>query len=178
MVYRGYGFLYSVISYSRSCACLIEIAAAGAKSFVRRASMLHGNLCQLPSADRASIEVENLAQRSTDRTVVRVGRHDVTHVLPPFLADFGRRDGCPLLLALDLGIAEELSRLGVDEDRVVRHAVVFEDLLQLRSDRTVPLLVFLFGAGMNRHDEGFAAFHDFFSLVLNRWWPGKSFFAG
>jgi hypothetical protein len=38
--------------------------------------------------------------------------------------------------------------------------VVFEHLLQLGPDRVVAFLVFLFGVGVDRHDEGFADFHD------------------
>jgi hypothetical protein len=65
-----------------------------------------------------------------------------------------------LLLAFDFGVAEELARFGMQEDRAVRDAVVFEHFLQLRLDRTVAFFVFLFGAGVDRHDEGFANFHE------------------
>jgi len=40
-------------------------------------------------------------------------------------------------------------------------AVVFENFLQLRPDWIVAFFVFLFGTGVDRHDEGLADFHDF-----------------
>ena len=86
--------------------------------------------------------------------------HDIAHVLPPSLTDFRRGDGRPLFLAFDFGVAEELARLGMQEDRVVRNAVVFEDLLEFRPDRIVALFVFLLGAGVDRHEERFADFHQ------------------
>ena len=104
--------------------------------------------------------MEHFAQRSADRTVVGIRRHNSDILLPPFLTDLGRGDGRPLLFALDFGVAEELARLGVQEDRVVRDAVALEDLLQFRPDRIVLLFVFSLGAGVDRHDEGLADFHD------------------
>ena len=65
-----------------------------------------------------------------------------------------------MLFTFDLRVAEELARLGMQEDRVVRDAVVLEDLLQFRPDRIVLLFVFFLGAGVDRHDEGFAGFHN------------------
>ena len=38
----------------------------------------------------------------------------------------------------------------MQENRVIRDAVVFEDFIQLRPDRTVALLVFLFDPSINR----------------------------
>ena len=105
------------------------------------------------------LKMENLAQRRTDQAVVRVGRHQVTHVLPPLLTDLRRGDGRPPFLAFDFGRAEEL-RFEVQEDRIVRDTVIFEHLLQFRPNRIVALLLFLFGAGVDRPDEGFADFHD------------------
>ena len=104
--------------------------------------------------------MENLAQWRADRTVVGIRRHNSDILLPPFLTDLGRGDGRPLLFALDFGVAEELARLGVQEDRIVRDTVIFEHLLQFRPNRIVALLLFLFGAGVDRPDEGFADFHD------------------
>ena len=105
-------------------------------------------------------KMENLAQWRADRTVVGIRRHNFDVLLPPLLTDFRRSDGRPLLFAFDLRVAEELSRFGLQEDRVVRHTVVFEDLLQLRPDRIVAVFVFLLDAGVDRHNEGFADFHD------------------
>ena len=107
-----------------------------------------------------SRQVEHLAQRSAHRTCVRVSRHHVRHLLPPCLADVCRGDGRPLFFALDFGVAEELARFLVQEDRVVRDAVVFEHLLQLWPDRIVALFVFLFGAGIDRHYKSFADFYS------------------
>ena len=87
--------------------------------------------------------------------------HDIAHVLPPSLTDFRRGDGRPLFLAFDFGVAEKLACFGVQVDRVVRDAVVFEHFLQFRPDRTVALFVFVFGAGVDRHNESFADFHKF-----------------
>ena len=92
--------------------------------------------------------------------MVGIRRHDVDVLLPPLLTDLGRGDGRPLLFTLDFGVAEELARLGMQEDRVVRDAVALEDLLQFRPDRIVLLFVFSLGAGVDRHDEGLADFHD------------------
>ena len=74
-------------------------------------------------------KMENLAQWRADRTVVGIRRHNFDVLLPPFLTDLGRGNGRPLLFAFDFGVAEELSRFRVQENRVVRDAVVFEDLL-------------------------------------------------
>lgn len=84
----------------------------------------------------------------------------VVKVLPHHLKALGRGDGGPLFFTFDLRIAKELPRLGVQEDRVTRDAVVLEDLLQFRPDRIVAPFVFLFGAGVDRHNEGFADFHE------------------
>jgi hypothetical protein len=68
----------------------------------------------------------------------------------------------------DFGVAEELAHFRVQEDGVVRDAVVFEHLFQLRPDRVVAFFVFMFGAGVDRHDESFADFHGALILEDNR----------
>ena len=66
--------------------------------------------------------MEHLAQRSADRAVVRVGRHDLDILLPPLLADLGYSDGRPLFFVFDLRVAEELMRFRIQEDREARDA--------------------------------------------------------
>jgi hypothetical protein len=47
-------------------------------------------------------------------------------------------------------------------------SVVFEDFFQLGPDRLVAFFVFLFGAGIDRHDEGFADFRGALLLEEDR----------
>src|SRR5439155_2072706 len=91
-------------------------------------------------ADRL-VDVEDLVQRGGDRGVVGVGGHQLAHVLPPVLADVGARDGGPLGFVFDLDVGEKLAALGVQEDRVVVHAVRFERLFQFRPDGAMTMLI-------------------------------------
>src|SRR5687768_4733838 len=74
----------------------------------------------------AALDVEDLAQVACDGTVVGIRRHQLAHVAPPAPADLGGGDGTPALLAVDLGVAEQLARLRIEVDGVVAHAVRVE----------------------------------------------------
>jgi hypothetical protein len=47
----------------------------------------------------------------------------------------------PLFLVSDFGVAKELARFRMQEDRVARNPVVLEDLLQFQPDRTMVFFV-------------------------------------
>ena len=103
-----------------------------------------------------SADVKDFAEVARHRTVVRIGRHHVTHVPPPPSADVSGGDGIPLALALDFNVAEEIVGLGVEEDRVAAHSVVQQDRFELGPDRTVPPLVLRLGSRLDRHSKSFA----------------------
>ena len=56
--------------------------------------------------------------------MVGVGRHDISHMLPPLLAYGGLGDGLPLRFVLDLDIGKELVGPGMKEDGVVMCSVL------------------------------------------------------
>jgi len=92
--------------------------------------------------------------------MVRIGGHDVPHVLPPFLAFGGLGNGLPAGLVLDLRVGEELAGLGMEKNGGVVDPVFFQDDLQFRPNGAVPLFALFFLTGVHRHHEGFADFHD------------------
>src|SRR5262245_39359128 len=101
-------------------------------------------------------DVEYLAQLSRDGAVVRVGRHDLAHVLPPATTDLRLRDGGPARLVLDLDVAEQIARVRVEKNRVLVHAVGDQRQFELVPNRLMPPLVFRFRPGIDGHSKGFA----------------------
>src|ERR1700704_2778435 len=116
--------------FSPTSACTSP--ARTSKSIPRRARTAPNDLVTPRSSRsrstlfRPTFDVEDRAQLARHRAAVRVRGHDRAHVLPPAAADFGARDGLPALLALDLDVAEQVARVGVEEDRVAPHAVADE----------------------------------------------------
>ena len=80
-------------------------------------------------------EVEHFGEFDGDGTIVRINRHEVAHVSPPFLANFGFGDCLPLGFVFKLDVGEELASLGVEEDGVGFYSVVEERFFQVRPDR-------------------------------------------
>src|SRR5712691_7302827 len=106
-----------------------------------------------PGRSGPSLQVEDLAQVARDRAAVGVRGHQVLHRPPPALAHLGGRDGLPSLLALDLGVGEQVARLRVEVDGVAADAVREEHVFQLAPDRGMPPRVLLAAPGMDRHPE-------------------------
>ena len=97
--------------------------------------------------------------------MVRVGGHDVAHMLPPLLAFGGSGDGLPPSLILDLNVTKELMGFGVKKNRVVVCSVLLEERFQIRPDRIVAMFVLLFFSSVNGHYESLADnFHGFVSM--------------
>src|SRR5881394_3423673 len=83
-------------------------------------------------------------------------RHYFLHVLPPALAGFGLGNGIPKLLVLNLRVAEQFTRLLVEEDGVAAHTVREQRVLQLLPDGLMATRVLRVLAGMDGHLEGLA----------------------
>ena len=97
--------------------------------------------------------------------MVRVGGHNIAHVLPPLLAFGGSGDGMPTSLILDLNVTKELAGFGVKKNRVVVYPVLLEDGFQIRPDRIVAFFVLLFFSSVNGHYKGFTDhIHKFVSM--------------
>src|SRR5436190_15348215 len=64
-----------------------------------------------------TLEVKHLEELARHRAVVAIGRHDLAHEAPPAAAHVGTCNRRPALLALDLGIAEEIVRVGIEINR-------------------------------------------------------------
>jgi len=100
--------------------------------------------------------MEDFAQITGKALSIRLGRHDVLHMVPPLAADFGVADGFPARFAFDLGIAEKHARLGIEVDRIIMDAVLLQHGQNLRPDRAMPLFVFGVKTRIDEHDQGFA----------------------
>ena len=99
--------------------------------------------------------------------MVGVGRHDISHMLPPLLAYGGLGDGLPLRFVLDLDIGKELVGPGMKEDGVVMCSVLLEDRFQLWPYWAMAMLILLYLSGVHRHHECFADhFHEFLSMSI------------
>ena len=100
--------------------------------------------------------MEYFSKCAGDGTIVRVRRHYLAHVPPPFLADRRFCNLVPSLFVLYLCVAKKVTRIGLKKDRVVVNAVGFERFLKLRPDRRVPSLVFLMLLRVQMHDKSFS----------------------
>lgn len=101
-------------------------------------------------------QMENLLQILGNRAAVRIGRHDVPHVLPPPPTRVGGRDRVPPLDAFDFDVAEQETALAIQVDRVVMRPVRRENGLKVRSDLVVPLPVFIVRGRIDRHQKSLA----------------------
>ena len=100
--------------------------------------------------------MKNFIEVDRRGTVVIIGQHQIPHMRPPSLADLGLRDLPPQLFRFDLGVREEPAGFTVEKDRIGAHAVLSQNVLQLRPDRVVSAFIFFLMAGFQSHQERFA----------------------
>jgi hypothetical protein len=100
--------------------------------------------------------MEDFAKWNRRGAIVGIGWHQITHVVPPTLADIGSCNRLPAFLAFDFSAGEQFAGFRVEENGVTLYAVSDECFLQIFPDRVVATLVLGVGTGMDRHLEGFA----------------------
>src|SRR4051812_6519680 len=103
---------------------------------------------------RYSLEVEHALHVDLHRYIVGVGRHEVGHMGPPALHDFGVGQLIHRVVVGTGKDAEEVVALGVKPDRIVRHARILQRLRQLGEDLVVALAIFLGLAREEVHAKG------------------------
>jgi len=94
-------------------------------------------------APNGSVEMKYLLKNSGDRAVIGIRDQNIAHVPAPFLTYRRLSDGLPAFLVLYLDVTEQTIRRGVEEDGVTVHAVLAENLLQLRPYGIMPPFVLL-----------------------------------
>ena len=86
--------------------------------------------------------------------IIRVRRHDIGHMRPPFLHDGMLRQARHRVILRPRQHAEQRVGLAVEMDRIVAGARLVQQIDQLRPDLVMPLAVFGFHAGIELHLAG------------------------
>ena len=63
--------------------------------------------------------MEHVLQVDAHRAVVRIGLHDVSHIIPPFPVDGSVRSFGPKLFILNLDVAKQGQRLLIQKNGIV-----------------------------------------------------------
>lgn len=94
------------------------------------------------SAVFGSVQVEDFPEFSTDRRLIRLGLHDVRHVIPPFFHDLFFRQGIRGIRIGQLLHRKQRQRLLIQKDGIVRNPRRLQFPAKFGLDRVVPLLIF------------------------------------
>ena len=97
--------------------------------------------------------VKQFGERNRNGRVIRIGLHDIGHIIPPFLHDRGRSQILRGLLAFDFLHGKQNIRLLVPEDRIVVYVGIFQHLDQFGPDFGVAFLVLGLATGFQFHFE-------------------------
>lgn len=101
-----------------------------------------------------SAQIKHLSQRCRHGRIVVAGGHNILHIGPPVLHHGVPGQGIERGGVCRLQHREQLVRIVIEENGVVRNAAVFEQKGQFGPDIVVPAPVFFGFAGMEVHFEG------------------------
>src|SRR5271166_1556412 len=104
----------------------------------------------------ASFQMKDLDKRRGDGAAVGIGGHSVLHIRPPALHHGMLCEVLHAVIVRALEIGEEDIGFGIEMNRIVSHALLADERLQIGPDRVVAATVFVRRAGVEKHLEGIA----------------------